>query len=298
MKKPALAEIETNIEKIYWPREGYTKGDLLEYYKAVSVFLLPHLKDRPMTLVRFPDGIEGKSFFQKEAPDFTPEWISTATVEHSDKVVHYLLIQDLHSLVYAVNLGAIELHPFLSRYQKENFPDFLVLDLDPVEIPFTYVVEVAQGTHKLLQEIGIEHACKTSGKRGMHIYIPLKAKYEYETVKQFGEVLANVIHQSMPNITSLVRDPAKRQKRVYIDYLQNSPTKSVIAPYCVRAIDKAPVSTPLEWSEVKKGLDPTQFTIATMPKRLEKKGDLFEKLLKTGIDIKASLKKLELLYKL
>lgn len=294
-KEPQVSEIETNREKIFWPKEGYTKGDLLDYYQAASAFILPYLKNRPITLKRFPNGIHGQSFFQKNVEGPLPEWISTVKIEHTEKAVNYLIVKDLPGLLYTVNLGAIELHPFLSQYPKIDYPDFLVLDLDPVETPFETVIEVAQGVHALFEELKIDHYCKTSGKRGLHIYLPLNAKYEYEDVKKFAELLAHLIHQSLPEITSLERNPSKRKHKVYIDYLQNGQTKTVIAPYAVRAIEGAPVSTPLEWKEIKKGLDPQDFTIKTILKRLKKKGDLFEGIYGKGIDLSACLKRINAL---
>lgn len=292
-EQTSLQAIATHSEKVFWPKEGYTKGDLLNYYQEVSPYLLPFLKDRPAVLVRFPDGIEGKSFFQKEAPSYAPEWVKTVSIQHTGKTVHYILVQDLPSLLFTVNLGAIEIHHFLSRYTELDYPDYLVLDLDPVDLPFDAVVEVAQAAHKFLDHLGLDQGCKTSGKRGLHIYLPLGAKYEYKTVTEFAELLANFIHLSLPKLTSLERDPQKRKKRVYIDYLQNGKTKTVVAPYIVRAVEGAVVSTPLEWKEVKKGLDPTAFTIKTILPRLKKKGELFQEQLKQGIDIEACLKKLE-----
>lgn len=289
----SLDTIITHSEKVLFPDEGYTKEDLLKYYQSISSYILPHLKDRPITLHRYPDGIHGKSFFQKEAPDFIPDWIQTAKVKQSDKAVNYLLIPDEPSLLYAVNLASIELHPFLSTYPEVDYPDFLVLDIDPGELPFSAVIEVAQEVHKILKKLGVEGYCKTSGKRGVHIYLPLQARYEYEVVENLAKLLALYIHQTLPSLTSVVRDPSQRKDKVYIDYLQNGRSKTVVAPYSVRPVEGASVSAPLEWKEVKKGLDPHDFTIKTMPGRLAKKGDLFKPVLGKGISIKSLLAKLQ-----
>lgn len=288
-----MNEIITHPEKVFWPHEGYTKKDLLDYYVAIAPFLLPHLKDRPMTLHRYPDGIEGADFYQKEAPEFIPDWLHTARVEQSKKEIRYILIKDIKDLLYVANSGSIELHPFLSRYPHVDYPDFLVLDIDPVDLPFDATIEVSKEVHKILKKLEVDHYCKTSGKRGMHLYIPLNGKYAYEPVEALSKLLAFYIHQSLPDITSVVRDPAKRQKKVYVDYLQNGRTKTVVSPYSVRPVEGATVSAPLDWKEVKKGLDPHDFTILNMPARVKKKGDLFKPVLGKGIDMRALLKKLD-----
>lgn len=284
-KKPVSNNMGTNLEKIFWPKEKYTKGDLLDYYEAVSPYLLPHLYDRPVMLHRFPDGIKGLEFFQKDAADYTPEWIKTVDIMHSEKIVQYFCINDLETLLYIINLGTIDIHPFLSRVDSLTMPDYCVLDLDPVDIPFEKVIEVAQEAHEVLEKYKIPSFCKTSGKRGLHLFIPLAAKYEYEAVEQFSKLLAKIIHYEIPDITSLERMPKKRQKKVYIDFLQNGLGKSVVSVYAARALDGAPVSTPLDWSEVKSGLNPLDFNIKSVPKRVKEKGDLFKKVLGKGVDI-------------
>lgn len=287
-------EIETNREKIFWPQQGYTKGDLLDYYKTISHYLLPFLKDRPEVMHRFPNGIESESFFQKQAPTPLPEWMKTIEIQHTDKKVNYLLIQDLKSLLYVVNLGCIELHPFNSRYKKVGYPDFIVLDLDPEAIAFKHVVEVAQAAHEFLDEINIPNYCKTSGKRGLHIYIPMGSKYNFDQAEKFAKLLATLIHHKVPKITSLERMPKNRQGKVYIDYLQNNPSKTIVAPYSVRPIPQAPVATPLKWEEVKSGLDPLDFTIKNIPQRLDKLGDIFLKqMLKEKINLEKCLENIE-----
>ena len=285
----------THPEKIYWPNEKYTKEDMLHYYQEVSPFLLPHLKNHPVTLRRYPDGIAGESFYQKDSSSLhLPDWIQTVTIPQESRKVKYILIQDLPTLEYVLNLGAIEIHPFLSQAENLSNPDYMVIDLDPEDIPLDKVVEAAQVTHKLLDSIKVENVCKTSGKRGLHIFIPLQGKYNFEQAKQFGEILAAIINQQIPEFTSLERKPKNRQKKVYIDVYQNNLHQSVIAPYCLRALDGAPVSTPLDWKEVKKGLDPKKFNMKTVPERLKKlKKDLFKPVLGKGADLKAALKRLE-----
>jgi bifunctional non-homologous end joining protein LigD len=281
----------TNLDKIYWPKDKITKGDLIQYYDEVSPWILPHLKDRPVSLKRFPNGIEGESFFQKNVEDH-PDWVKTAAIEHEQKKVHYLLIQDKETLLFAANLGCIELHPFFSRTSKLKCPDFVVFDLDPKGASFAKVIEVAQTLHHVLEEMEIPSYCKTSGATGLHIAIPLGAKYSYEQAKKFAELVAAVVHQRIPKISTMERSISKREGKVYIDCHQNNFSQTLAAPYSVRARSGAPVSTPLKWNEVKKGLDPTDYTIKTTLRRVKKMGDLYAPVLRKGINLQAALKKI------
>lgn len=270
----------TNTSKYYWPKEKLTKGDLLDYYKEVAPFILPHLKDRPVTLKRYPEGIEGIAFFQKNIVH-PPTGIKT----HLLNKVHYLLIQDEKSLLYAANLGSIELHPFFSRTKTLSKPDYCLLDLDPKGASFNDVIQIALAIHKYLGPKKIPNLCKTSGATGLHIAIPLGAKYSYKESKAFAKKIAEAIHEQLPSITTLERTLSKRNGKVYIDYHQNDLGKTAAAPYSVRARPGAPVSTPLQWKEVKKGLNPKKFTIKTVLKRLKKLGDLFAPVLGKGTKI-------------
>ncbi|MBO0697632.1 MAG: DNA ligase D [Zavarzinella sp.] len=288
---PAL----TNLDKVYWPDDGYTKGDLIAYYREMAPVLLPHLKDRPMSLHRHPNGIKAASFFQKDvSKQPPPEWVETVTIppESGDSPVTYCLCQDQASLLYLANLACIELNPWISRVGSLERPDFLVVDLDPEAIPFPRVIEAALAVRRALEDAGAECLCKTSGKRGLHVCVPLGAKYDFDQARQFAQLLATLVHQKLPRSTSLVRQPALRQKRVYLDYLQNRRGQTLVAPYSVRPAPGAPVSTPLRWSEVRKGLDPGRFTIRTMAKRLEKFGDVWDASWKPGVDLGGCLERL------
>lgn len=278
----------THLDKVFWEKEGITKGEVLDYYGDISKTILPHLKDRPESLRRFPNGIDQPHFFQKNLTTH-PEWVSTVEIEHSNKMVKYLVIQDVESLIYAANLGCIEIHPWFSRYQSLDNPDFLIFDLDPVDIPFDAVVEVSQAIFALLEKIGVVSYPKTSGGRGMHIAVPLKAKYTYEQAKQFALLVAMVIHKQLPAITSLERMPSKRQKRVYIDCFQNNFGQTFASAYSLRARPGAAVSTPLEWKEVRKGLNPLDYNLFNTYARVLAKGDLFKPVLQKGIDMKKAL---------
>ncbi len=292
-KESVLRPLElTNLDKVYWPEERYTKGDLIHYYQQVASYILPYLKDRPETLKRYPNGIKGSSFYQKEIGK-APQWIHTETIQHEDHKVRYLIINNEESLLYTVNLGCIGMHPFNSRLQSLYAPDYLIIDLDPEAVSFDEVITVAQEVHAVLEQWKIPSVCKTSGATGMHIYIPMGARYTFEEVKQFAQLLVYFVHERLPDLTSLERSPGKRQKKVYLDYLQNNFAQTMAAPYSVRPQPGATVSTPLKWSEVKHGLSPIQFTIKTVPKRLGKVGDLFKPILGKGISLESILKKIK-----
>jgi bifunctional non-homologous end joining protein LigD len=280
------------LDKVYWPKEKYTKGDLLEYYDQIAPFILPYLKDRPTTLHRFPNGIGEEGFYQKNVGPNLPRWVPTVTVQHAKEKVPYLTIPDKKTLLFAVNLGCIDLNPFNSRIQSLDYPDYLVLDLDPESIPFKYVIEVAQVIHKILEKENIPNYCKTSGARGMHIYVPVQAKYPYEIVKKFARFIAQLTHEQLPKITSLERNPSQRKRKVYVDFLQNNFAQTVATAYSVRPKPGATVSTPLDWKEVKVGLDPGDFTMKNMFQRAKKKGDIFKGVLGKGVNIPKILKKL------
>lgn len=275
----------THLDKVYWPEEGYTKGDLITYYESIADFILPYLKDRPIMLHRYPDGIDGKDFYQKDLPASHPDWIKTYEIQKN----HFLLISNVQSLLYAVNLGSIDLHPFLSRIKNLDHPDFCVIDLDPHDIAFSKVIEVAKLYHALLEEIQVPHFCKTSGGKGFHILIPLQGQYTYEQSRQFAEIISTFIHEKTAQYTSLERSPAKRPKKIYLDCLQNRLSQSIVAPYSVRPRPHAIVSCPLKWEEINAKLDPRNFTMKTMPKRVEKKGDVLLPLLKEKANLKKAL---------
>ena len=286
----------TNLDKVYWPKEKYTKGDLIDYYRKISKYILPYLTDRPQSMNRHPGGIKGPNFFQKNVDkQNVPKWIKTKSIysEHNQGKINYLLCQDEATLVYMANLGCIEINPWSSRIKNEDKPDYLVIDLDPEDISFDNVVLVAQSVHKLLDSIGVKNYCKTSGATGLHVYVPLGAKYDYDQAKEFAHLVAILVNRKLPNITSVERMPKKRQKRVYLDFLQNRKGQTLAAPYSVRPKPGATVSTPLAWSEVRAGLDPGKFTIKTIFTRLNRKKDLFKPVLGPGVNLNQALKKLE-----
>ena len=286
----------TNISKIYWKDEGYTKGDLISYYQNISSVILPYLKDRPQSLNRQPHGIAGESFFQKDMDtDHIPEWIRTEKMESKTNAqgINYLICNDLATLVYMINLGCIEINPWHSTYRKPDYPTYMMLDLDPGDISFKAVIDAALVIKELCDEIKVPCYCKTSGATGLHIYIPLAAKYDYDQAKTFAEILAEIVHERLPSTTSIERAVSKRKDKIYIDFLQNRRGQTIAAPYCVRPRPMATVSAPLNWKEVNHLLSPEMFTIKNMEKRIKKVGDLWEPVLKHGISISGTLKAIE-----
>jgi len=285
----------THLNKVFWTDQKYSKGDLIDYYRQVAPYILPYLKDRPESLNRFPNGIQGSSFFQKDMGALHPEWVKTEKIysESNDKEINYLVCQNEATLIYMVNLGCIEINPWSSRIAQLENPDYVIIDIDPLNISFDFVIETALTIKEVLDQVRIKAYCKTSGATGLHVYIPLGAKYHYEQARQFAKVIAFLTHQKLPTTTSMERSPSKRKKKVYLDFLQNSYGQTIAAPYCVRPKPKAPVSTPLEWEEVKLGLNPIDFNMQNTMERLKRKGDLFKPVLGKGINLQDCLNQLE-----
>jgi bifunctional non-homologous end joining protein LigD len=284
----------SNLNKMYWPEDKLTKGDMIEYYREIAPVLLRYLKDRPQSLHRFPDGIHGNSFFQKDFPN-APDWVETIPLQsdsNSDPT-NYILCQNTASLLYMANLGSIEIHPWNSRKQKLDSPDYLVIDLDPSDRPFEDVIRVALVVRDSLEELDIISFIKTTGQRGMHVFIPTGAKYSYEQTRQFAQLLCQYIHSKEPEITSLERKPKNRQGLIYLDYLQNKKGATLAAAYSLRPRAKAPVSTPLKWEEVRKGISPQDYNLRNTLKRVEKLGDLWEGVLGPAIDMEKGLSTLK-----
>ncbi len=284
----------SNLDKVYWPEDGLTKGDLVGYYRAVAQWLLPYLRDRPLMLTRFPDGIHGKSFFQKDAPEWTPKWIRTARVwsEDSKRNVEHFLVDDVESLLHVVNLGSIPLHVWSSRATDLARPDWCVVDLDPKDAPFSHVVRIARALHALCEDIGLPHYVKTSGQAGLHVLVPLGGQCTHAQGRDLALVLARRVADELPDIATLARPIPARGGRVYLDCLQNGQGKTIVAPFAVRPRPGAPVSTPLAWSEVNGRLDPRRFTIRTVPRRLARDGDPLATVLTDRPDLVRALARL------
>ncbi|KQT15342.1 ATP-dependent DNA ligase [Chryseobacterium sp. Leaf404] len=286
----------TNQDKIYFPKDKISKGDVVEYYQSVAEYILPHLKNRPLSLNRFPSGIDHSGFYQKDAGDSFPDWIKTTKVhsESTNKYIDYAICNDKATLAYLNNLGCIDFNPWNSSLPDLDHPDYLVLDLDPSKKnTFDHVIETAQQVKEILDLIKIKGYCKTSGSTGIHIYIPMGGGYDYDQVKDFALILMQQVHEKLPKITTLERSLQKRDdKKIYLDYLQNRQGQTLASVYSLRPKEGAAVSMPLEWDELKKGLKPTDFNIENALERIKAKGDLFKPVLGKGIDM---MKALELL---
>jgi bifunctional non-homologous end joining protein LigD len=288
----------TNLDKIYFPEDGITKGDLIEYYSQIAPQILPYLKDRPESMNRFPNGIGKPGFYQKDVTGHIPRWLKTERIfsGSADKSIDYLLCQDQRSLLYMVNLGCIELNPWFSRIGKLENPDFLVIDLDPDDNPFEHVMNIALEVHEILDDVGAINVCKTSGATGIHIGVPLKAKYDFDTARAFAEAVCKIVEKNNPALTSMHRNPNRRRKKIYLDYMQNRRGQTLAAPFCIRPKPGAPVSMPLEWSELKKGLKPEQFNIHNAVKRIQSFDDPWNQVLGASVDLTKCTKLLERKY--
>ena len=275
----------THLARVYWPEEGYTKGDLIRYYYEISRYILPYLKDRPLIMKRYPSGIAGPFFHQHDVNE-APNFVRTVALEVEDGGGHevdYIVGDDLATLLYMANLGAVERHPWHSRVADLAHPDWFVFDLDPGEgVEFETICEVAVGTRDLLAELGLESYPKTSGSRGIHVYVPVKPVYEYEQIAELAEQVATVVARRHREVATVERSKRKRGRAmIYVDHMQNARGKSVVAPYSVRPKPGATVSAPLEWKEVeRKKVKTSDFHIGNVLRRAERKGDLFAPVLK------------------
>jgi bifunctional non-homologous end joining protein LigD len=287
----------TNLNKIFYPKEGYTKRDVINYYDSVAEIILPHLKDRPLSLKRYPNGIHDDYFFQKDVKENFASWLRTEFIYNSDtseKPTRYVFAEDRASLLYLANLACIDQNPWMSRLATLDHPDFMLIDLDPHECPYSKIVEAALEVRKKLDALGLEGYPKTTGGDGMHIYVPLEPVYSYEEVRQFAKVLSMLVMHDRPDLFTTPRAVAKRiANKVYFDADQISRSKTIAAPYVLRAYDGAPVATPLAWSEVKPGLEPSQFHIRNARARFERTGDLFAGVLTKLQRLEGSLEKLD-----
>jgi len=283
----------TNLDKVFWPKAKITKRDLINYYYQAASFILPYLKDRPQSMNRFPNGIEGKSFYFKNVTDTAPDWAETYLYDSDsdDKERNYLVGKDEATLLYMANLGCIEMNPWSSTVKKPDHPTFCIIDLDPDKNSFDQVIEAAQVTRSILDDMGVESYCKTSGSTGLHIYIPLGNKYSYEQSKEFARVIVTLVHNELPDFTSIERAIKDRKGKMYLDFLQNRPHATIAAAYSVRPKPGATVSMPLHWDEVKKGLKISDFHIRNAIERMNSEGDIFKPVLGKGIDLKKAIEK-------
>lgn len=285
-----LVEVEgrvlqlTNLDKVFWPDQNLTKAHLIDYYREIAPLLLPHIRNRPLVLKRYPDGIGGDAFYQKQCPAYAPEWVKTCPVRHSGKVVNYIVCNDMPTLLWLANQGCLEIHGWLSRLDDIDHPDLAVIDLDPAPgVPFREVQRVALLAKEALDVLGIRGYPKTSGASGLHIFIPLNREHNFAQVVKAMGILAGTIARAYPAGATVERSVSRRGCRVYIDYLQNGRGKTMAFPYSVRPEPGAPVSTPLTWEELSAAdIDPADWNMITIRERLRKMGDLYSSLLFSG----------------
>ena len=286
----------TNINKIYFPDEGITKGDVINYYLEMADYILPYLKGRPQSLLRTPNGINAKEFFHKDAGEEAPSFVKTKKLfsESTNKDIDYIICDNKPTLTYLNNLGCIEINPWHSTVDALDNPDYLIIDIDPSkENTFEQVIEAANVVKEVLDKAGAPSYCKTSGSSGLHVYVPTAKKYTYEQVKDFAYLICMLANEQIPDFTTLERNLQKRgHKHIYMDYLQNRRGQTIACVYSLRPKPGATVSAPLLWKEVKSGLTPQDFTINNIMKRVKKMGDIFTPIVGKGIDLNKCLKKL------
>lgn len=287
----------SHLSKIYWPEDGFTKRDMFNYYYQAAEFILPYLKDRPLSLNRFPGGIHGKSFYQKDVKGKAPEWAETFPYTTSDgESKEFLVGGDEKTLLYMASLGCIEMNPWFSRIQHPDNPDYCVIDLDPDRNTFEQVIQAAGEVKNVLDALQITGYVKTSGSTGIHIYIPLGAKYSYDQSQMFGKMIVSIVHSQLEDFTSLERQIKNREGKMYLDFLQNRPGATIACPYSLRPKSGATVSMPLHWEEVKKGLAIKDFTIENSIARMRAEGDIFKGSLQKGINMKKAVDKAQSIF--
>lgn len=286
----------TRLHKVFWKDDNITKGDLIEYYRAVAPHILPYLADRPTVLTRYPDGIDGEMFYQKDMPHWVPPWLRTTALwsEHSQREVHYVLIDDADGLAFVANLGSIPIHAWASRIANLEKPDWTIVDLDPKNAPREHVVPLALAIHELCEAAGLPNYVKTSGQTGLHVLIPLGCQCTFDQARTLAYLIGALVEKQHPDMATTHRNPAARGGRVYLDWGQNAHGQLLVAPYSVRPIPGAPVSMPVTWDEVTPALDARQFTLRNALDRLASwGGDPCRPVLSERPDLGAALTRLE-----
>ena len=274
----------SNLDKVLYPKVGFTKGEVIDYYIRVASVLLPHLKDRPLTMKRYPDGVEGEFFYEKNCPEYRPKWVQTAQVwsESNDRIMNYCLVQDLPTLVWAANLADLELHTSLSREDDMTCPTMMVFDLDPgAPAGIIQCCQVGLWLRDLLGKMKLKSFAKTSGSKGLQIYVPLNTSVTYDETKDLSRVLAQHLDREHPDRVTSNMSKAVRKGKVFVDWSQNDEHKTTICVYSLRAREEPTVSTPVSWNEVenclkKKNADLLKFRFDQVLERVEKLGDVFE----------------------
>ncbi|MDC4226000.1 MAG: non-homologous end-joining DNA ligase [Candidatus Manganitrophus sp.] len=295
----------SHLDKRFWPKQGYTKADLIDYYSKVAPFALPHLQDRPLTLIRFPEGIEGESFYQKDWKEAAPGWVKRVTIETEEETKRKMILcNNASTLVWLANLGNIELHPSYSRVDPEEVlapPDFIVFDIDPPKREgkdrvdwerFEQGAEAALWLNRLLAEMGIQSYLKTTGKSGLHVFVPIIPIYSYTQTRRFARAMAEQLQADHPKQITTAWQKEQRGKKVLIDFNQNAAGKTLASIYSLRAVPEATVSFPIKWKALPR-VSPLDYTMESVPELLKKSGDLWEGILKSAQDPMEALKKLQ-----
>ncbi len=279
--------------KVLFPESGITKGDLADYYRRISATILPHLHARPLVLQRFPDGLAGEGFFQKDVPDYFPDWIPTVELKKEGGRVRHALCEDEATLIYLAGQACITLHVWLSSDGEWDRPDRLAFDLDPPGSDFTPVAETARALRELLRSVGLEAFVMATGSRGLHVVAPLDRSADFDAVRAFAHDAAGLLARRRPETLTTEARKNKRGSRVYLDTMRNGYAQTTVAPYAVRAIEGAPVATPLEWDEVSPRLDPRRFTIRNMLRRLAQRKDPWERIASQAQPLAAARRRLD-----
>lgn len=285
----------TNLDTIFWPEEKYAKGDLIEYYRKMAPYILPYLIDRPESLHRFPNGIHEDHFFQDNVGREPPDWVETIRFpsDVDRRGLNYILCQNEETLIYLANLGCIDLHTWSSRLDALDNPDYIIFDLNPQEASFDALLPAAREIKKILDVAGIRSYCKTSGATGLHVLVPTGGRYTFDQVKNFAEVISHIVQKRLPKTTVIGGGARSAPKKVRLNFERNARGKTLVAPYAVRPLSGAPVSTPLSWNEIAKGLNPRAFTIKNTFDRVKRRGDIMNPLLDETLDLRAALNKLK-----
>ncbi|HWK31203.1 MAG TPA: DNA ligase D [Terriglobales bacterium] len=284
----------TNLNKVFYPADGITKRDVINYYDAVSDLILPYLRERPLSLKRYPNGIDHDFFFQKNAAESFPSWVRTVPIESEERTIQFVVADDRATLLYLANLACIDQNPWMSRVGNLSNPDFVLIDLDPYHCGYDRIVEAAQLVRSKLELMGLQGFAKTTGGDGMHIYVPLEPIYNYEQVRSFAEIISRIVTHERPDLFTTPRTVKQREKgKVYFDYFQIREGATISAPYVLRAYPGAPVSTPLRWNEVQRGLSPQQFNVRNAPDRFARLEDLFAPVLTVKQRLESAIEKLQ-----
>ena len=279
----------THLDKIFWPQERFTKGDVIRYYDRMADVILPYLRNRPMVLNRHPNGIRGASFFQKNVdPKHLPPFVKTIAVRarSTGRNVHYVICNNKRTLLYLANLGCIEMHPWNSRTSSIHNPDFLSLDLDPGGNPFGDVVKVARAVRDVIEAAGGRCLVKTSGKTGIHVILPLRPRHDFAEVRAAAKTIARIVNRRLPKLTTRRPNAGRHSRKIYIDYVRNSIGQTLAAPYSLRAFPAATVSTPLAWRDLSTSLRPSRYTLRTTSRRLNREGDIWRSAFRHSVNLK------------